>query len=90
VQPVELGAIRQRGGKLVLAWCFAGDWPAGESPRSATFEMEWPPRSGRRASFPEIDRAAMFPLATAREKINPAQVELLDRLERTLADRPPR
>jgi predicted NUDIX family NTP pyrophosphohydrolase len=49
--------------------------------RSNTFEMEWPPRSGRRQSFPEIDRAEWFPLARAREKLIEAQVAFLDRLE---------
>lgn len=79
-RPVELGSVRQRGGKLVLAWCFEGDWPEGDPPASNTFELEWPKQSGRRVSFPEVDRAGMFPLELARRKINPAQVELLERL----------
>ena len=53
--------------------------------KSATFEMEWPPKSGRRQSFPEIDRAQWFSLAQARRKINPAQGEFIDRLEALLA-----
>jgi predicted NUDIX family NTP pyrophosphohydrolase len=52
---------------------------------SNTFELEWPPRSGRIREFPEVDRAEWFPLAVARERINPAQAELLDRLEAALA-----
>ena len=75
-----LGSIQQRGGKTVHAWAFEGDWPEGLEVRSNTFEMEWPPRSGRRQPFPEVDRGAFFALDVARQKINPAQVALLDRL----------
>jgi predicted NUDIX family NTP pyrophosphohydrolase len=60
-----------------------GDLDAGAI-HSNTFEMEWPPRSGRRAEFPEVDRAEWFALDEAREKINPAQVALLDRLRDAL------
>ncbi|HEY2733010.1 MAG TPA: hypothetical protein VGI70_03450, partial [Polyangiales bacterium] len=61
------------------AWAFEGDWnDRSLSPNS--FEIEWPPRSGRRQSFPEIDRAQFFGVEVAREKINPAQAELIDRL----------
>jgi predicted NUDIX family NTP pyrophosphohydrolase len=82
---VALGQVRQRGGKVVHAWAFAGEW--GERAlRCNPFEVEWPPRSGRRQSFPEIDRAAFFPLDAARRKINPAQVALLDRLTAKLDD----
>jgi predicted NUDIX family NTP pyrophosphohydrolase len=82
VEPViPLGEIRQAGGKTVHAWAFAGTALApGFVPPSNTFELEWPPRSGRRQSFPEIDRAEMFPLAEARVKITPAQAAFLDRL----------
>ena len=76
---VELPAIRQKAGKLVRAWAAEADFdPAALT--STTFEMEWPPRSGRRASFPEVDRAAWFDLDTARVKINAAQAALLDSL----------
>jgi predicted NUDIX family NTP pyrophosphohydrolase len=78
---VELGTITQRGGKRVTAWAAAGDLDP-EAVRSNTFTLEWPPRSGRMREFPEIDRAAWFPLVEAREKINPAQAVLLDRLPR--------
>ena len=54
-QLLHLGEIQQRGGKRVEAWAFAGEW-AGGRPNSNTFEMEWPPRSGKKQSFPEIDR----------------------------------
>jgi predicted NUDIX family NTP pyrophosphohydrolase len=81
---VELGEIRQRNGKLVVAWAAEGDLDATAA-RSNTFEMEWPPRSGRRQQFPEIDRAEWFPFARAREKLIPAQVAFLDRLEERAA-----
>lgn len=84
-EPIDLGEIRQRGGKVVRAFALAADLDLTEV-RSNTFEMEWPPRSGRRATFPEIDRAEWFDLATARHKLNPAQGELLDRLERARRD----
>jgi predicted NUDIX family NTP pyrophosphohydrolase len=78
---VELGEIRQKGGKVVHAWAFEGELPPDFVLRSNTFELEWPPRSGRRQVFPEVDRAELFPLAIARTKINPAQAAFLDRLE---------
>ncbi len=76
----ELGEVRQRNRKLVTAWAAEGDLDAA-AVRSNTFEMEWPPRSGKRQAFPEIDRAEWFGLARAREKLIPAQVAFLDRLE---------
>jgi predicted NUDIX family NTP pyrophosphohydrolase len=78
--PRALGSVRQRGGKQVFAWAVEGDWPAGAELVSNRFELEWPPGSGRRQSFPEVDRGGFFAFAAAREKLNPAQVELLDRL----------
>lgn len=76
---LPLGEIRQRGGKLVVAWAVQGDLDPALA-RSNNFEMEWPPRSGRVASFPEIDRVGWFDLPTARTKIRDAQIPLLDRL----------
>jgi predicted NUDIX family NTP pyrophosphohydrolase len=76
---ISLGEIKQRGGKIVHAWAFAGDWDEREL-RCNTFEIEWPPRSGRLQTFPEIDRAQFFAIDEARRKLNPAQVELIDRL----------
>jgi predicted NUDIX family NTP pyrophosphohydrolase len=76
----ELGEVRQKNGKLVVAWAVEGDLDATAA-RSNTFELEWPPRSGRRQEFPEIDRAEWFAVARAREKLLPAQVAFLDRLE---------
>ncbi len=74
-----LGSIKQKGGKVVHAWAFAGDLPDGFVLRSNTFELEWPPRSGKLQTFPEVDRAEFFPVEIACQKINPAQVELLSR-----------
>jgi predicted NUDIX family NTP pyrophosphohydrolase len=76
---IELGGVKQRGGKVVTAWAAEGDLDAG-AVHSNTFTMEWPPRSGRSASFPEIDRAGWFGIDEARRKLNPAQAEFLDRL----------
>lgn len=77
---MPLGSIKQRGGKTVHAWAFEGDLPENFVLRCNTFELEWPPRSGKHERFPEIDRAEFFPDEIARRKINPAQIELLDRL----------
>jgi predicted NUDIX family NTP pyrophosphohydrolase len=76
---LELGWIRQRGGKLLTAWAAQGDLDASAI-TSNTFTMEWPPRSGRRREFPEVDRAGWFDLPAARRKLLAAQTELLDRL----------
>jgi predicted NUDIX family NTP pyrophosphohydrolase len=77
---VPLGSLRQPGGKLVHAFAFEGDYdPAGIV--SNKFEIEWPPRSGRRRAFPEVDRAAWFDLPTARLKILQGQAGFLTALE---------
>jgi predicted NUDIX family NTP pyrophosphohydrolase len=76
---VGLGEIVQASGKRVSAWAVAGDLDASRI-ESNDFEMEWPPRSGRRQSFPEVDRATWFTVAEARAKINPAQAAFIDRL----------
>jgi|SRR5581483_2712877 len=83
---IELGEIRQRAGKLVRAWALAGDLDA-TAIVSNTFPLEWPPRSGRTIEVPEVDRAEWFTLADARERLIGAQVELLDRLQESLAGR---
>ena len=80
----ELGDVKQKGGKVVTAWAAEGDLDAG-AVTSNTFTMEWPPRSGRTAEFPEIDRAGWFEIETAREKLVAAQREFLDRLLERLA-----
>jgi predicted NUDIX family NTP pyrophosphohydrolase len=76
---LDLGEVRQKSGKRVRAWAAAGELDAAAIV-SNTFELEWPPRSGRMIEAPEVDRAEWFALGAAREKINPAQAELLDRL----------
>ena len=76
---VELGTVVQKGGKEVTAWAARGDLDAG-TVRSNRFEMEWPPRSGRRQTFPEIDRAGWFGADEAREKLVAAQAAFVDRL----------
>jgi predicted NUDIX family NTP pyrophosphohydrolase len=80
---LPLGEVKQKSGKRVLAWAFRGDCDPA-SLRSNTFELEWPPRSGKRQSFPEVDRAQWFALHEARVKILPVQRELLDRLDAAL------
>jgi predicted NUDIX family NTP pyrophosphohydrolase len=75
----DLGTVRQKAGKVVQAWALEGDFDPATL-RSNTFTMEWPPRSGRRVEFPEVDRAQWFGLAEARERINPSQAAFLDRL----------
>ena len=85
---MPLGSVTQKGGKLVHAWAFEGDLPPKFQLTSNEFELEWPPRSGRRARFPEVDQAQFFAEAAAREKINPAQVLFLDRLVEMLPHEP--
>jgi predicted NUDIX family NTP pyrophosphohydrolase len=75
----ELGEIRQKSGKVVTAWALEGDLDVS-AVHSNLVEIEWPPRSGQKIEIPEVDRAEWFGLGDAREKINPAQAELLDRL----------
>jgi predicted NUDIX family NTP pyrophosphohydrolase len=80
----DLGSVKQKSGKVVFAFAVAGDLdPATLA--SNTFELEWPPRSGRMQAFPEIDRAEWFGLEAARAKLNPAQAAFVDRLEELLA-----
>lgn len=75
----ELATVKQKGGKTVYAWSFAGDCDP-QALVSNTFVMEWPPRSGRTVEFPEVDRAEFFDLLAAKRKINPAQSALIDEL----------
>ena len=78
---IHLGEIRQKGGKVVHAWAVEGDVAPGHCLKSNTFEMEWPPKSGKLQSFPEIDRAEFFDLETARRKIKSTQIPFLERLQ---------
>lgn len=84
--PIPLGEVRQKSGKLVVAWGLEGDLDPA-SARSNTFTIEWPPRSGRREAFPEIDRVAWFEPGEARRRLKPAQVPFIDRLEAAVAGR---
>lgn len=82
-EAVDLGEVRQKNGKRVHAWAVEGELdPASIVP--GTFETEWPPRSGRRQEFPEVDRVAWVDPATARVKLVAAQAEFVDRLEAAL------
>ena len=81
---IALTPVKQRGGKIVHAWAVEGEVDAA-AVKSNEFEMEWPPRSGRRESFPEIDRVEWFDLDEARRRLKPTQIPLIDRLESALA-----
>ena len=83
---IDLGSIVQKGGKVVHAWAVEGDLDPATAV-SNTFEMMWPPKSGRMATFPEIDRVAWFDPTEARRRIKAAQIPLLERLEAELAKR---
>ncbi len=76
---IAMTAAKQKGGKTVMAWAFQGDCDPS-SIRSNTFSMEWPPHSGKKAEFPEVDRAAWFTIDKAREKILQGQIGLLEQL----------
>lgn len=76
---LSLGEVRQKSGKVVSAWALEGDIDP-DAIVSMTFELEWPPRSGRLQTFPEVDRAAWFALPAARAKLLPAQGPFVDRL----------
>lgn len=76
---IELTPIQQKGGKTVYAWAVEGDIDH-ETIVSNTFEIEWPPRSGKKQMFPEIDRAGWFDVETAKTKLNAAQVGLINEL----------
>ena len=80
---VPLGEIRQAGGKRVLGFAAEGDFDCAAL-KSNTFEMEWPPRSGKMRDFPEVDRAQYFDLATAKLKMHPAEWPLVERLVQAL------
>lgn len=81
-----LSPVRQRSGKLIVAWAVEGDCDPGQL-RSNTFSMEWPPGSGRHAEFPEVDRGAWFGAAEARKRILRGQVPILDELAGRFGER---
>lgn len=76
---IELTPVTQKAGKAIYAWAVEGDIDATDI-QSNTFEMEWPPRSGKKQAFPEVDKGAWFNVEQAREKINPKQAALIDEL----------
>src|SRR6185295_15157832 len=76
--PIDLGTVRQKGGKIVRAFAVEGDWPKGKELSSNTFSLEWPARSGRMREFPEVDRGGFFSVADAKRLLNPAQAPFLD------------
>jgi len=78
---IPLGSVKQKSGKIVYAWAFPGDWNETEPLTSNTFELEWPPRSGLKQTFPEIDKAMFFSVPEALGKINEAQREFIRKLE---------
>jgi len=81
---IPIGEVKQSGGKIVSAWALEFDLDAAKVESNA-FEMEWPPKSGRMAQFPEVDRAAWFSIDAARVKLLAAQVSFLERLLRVLS-----
>jgi predicted NUDIX family NTP pyrophosphohydrolase len=80
---LELGDLKQPGGKIISAWAFAGDADPKDL-RSNTFTLEWPPRSGRQVEFPEVDRASWYSMEQAKQRLVPGQCEFLDRLQSCL------
>ncbi|HEX8948574.1 MAG TPA: NUDIX domain-containing protein [Dissulfurispiraceae bacterium] len=82
---IPLGRLKQKSGKLILAWAFEGDCDAAAA-KSNMFSMEWPPRSGKQQEFPEADRAEWFGIEEAKEKIHPGQKEFLSRLQDLLSN----
>jgi predicted NUDIX family NTP pyrophosphohydrolase len=80
---IALGSVRQKAGKQVECFAVEGDLNA-DAIRSNSFSCEWPPRSGRLESFPEVDRASWFTISDARDKLIPSQWPLLDRLQEAL------
>jgi predicted NUDIX family NTP pyrophosphohydrolase len=83
-----LGWIRQKGGKIVHGWAFAGDCDDSHQHTCNTFAMEWPPGSGRMQHFPEVDRVGFFGIRQAREKLKDTQHPFLDRLLAALSNEP--
>lgn len=81
---IPLGSITQKGGKVVQAWAFAGNWGESQKHECNTFKLEWPPHSGRIQEFTEIDRVGFFTIAEARRKLKESQHPFLDRLAAAL------
>ena len=81
--PLELGTVKNKGGKLIYAWALPGDLDLSGF-HSNTFKLEWPPRSGKEREFPEVDRAQYFTVEQALVKMHPAELPLVERLLRLL------
>lgn len=86
-QWIDLGWVKQKGGKTVYAWAFEGNLPDDFTCRSNMFQLEWPPRSGKMQNFPEVDRVCFFSIEDAQRKLKEAQTPFLDRLEAALLSR---
>lgn len=84
---IELSPIRQKSGKMIFAWAVKGDFDS-ETIRSNTFKLEWPPKSGKIQEFPEIDKSGWFHFEEAKQKINPAQIALLEELIMKITNTP--
>lgn len=83
-EPLDLGTVKNKSGKLIFAWALEGDLDLATF-KSNTFTLEWPPRSGKMREFPEIDRARFFALPDAEPKLHQAELPLLERLRTLLA-----
>lgn len=79
-----LGTARQKSGKIIHAWSFAGDWDPAQGIQCNTFDLEWPPRSGKFIKIPEVDRAEWMTFEKASAMINPGQIPFLERVKRAL------
>lgn len=78
--PLTLNPVKQKSGKIIYAFALKADVNVGNI-KSNLFEMEWPPRSGKKQSFPEVDRAEWFPIEEAKKKIVPGQIPIIEQLE---------
>jgi len=81
---IELGSIMQKGGKKVYAWAFEGTLPEGYVHTCNSFEVEWPPHTGKYVDFPEVDKVSFFNSETAKQKIKETQIPLIEKLEERL------
>ncbi len=84
-EPLALGTVKNKSGKLIYAWALEGDFDLATF-KSNTFMLEWPPRSGQMREFPEVDRAAFFALSDAEPKLHQAELPLLERLRSLLVE----
>lgn len=81
---IELTPVKQKSSKLIYAWALRGNFDAAQI-KSNTFEIEWPPKSGKKKSFPEVDKAAWFKIGEAKKKITEGQLPLINEIETKLA-----